>query len=410
MAEGIETRHARECPRADNRAARCKCKPRYRGTVWSARDRALVRGPWRGSMAEAKTWRIDAQRRAASGTLRGAAGKGALTVRAAGHALILGMERGEILNRSGDAYKPSVTRTYGAALELYVYPDLGPAKLGAVTRADVQALVERMRAKAKNPSTIRNALMPLRVIYRRALREGLVAVSPVEHVELPAVRGRRERIATPAEAAQLIAALESPWDRALWGTALYAGLRRGELRGLRWSDVDMGAGLIRICRSMDAVTDAAIEPKSRAGVRVVPIIGALRDLLTEHAAAIDPARTMHALSLVFPGPAGGGFPIGGKAPWIVRAPKAWKAAGLEPIGLHECRHTYASLLIAAGANAKTISTLMGHSSITITFDRYGHLMPGGEDAAGALLDALLAGDAAPETDSSPSLDRDAEGV
>lgn len=73
-----------------------------------------------------------------------------------------------------------------------------------------------------------------------------------------------------------------------------------------------------------------------------------------------------------------------------RAKDAWEAAGLDPIGLHEARHTYASLMIAAGVNAKALSAYMGHSSITVTLDRYGHLMPGNEDEAAALLDAYLA--------------------
>jgi integrase len=62
---------------------------------------------------------------------------------------------------------------------------------------------------------------------------------------------------------------------------------------------------------------------------------------------------------------------------------------LEPIGLHEARHTFASLMIAAGVNAKALATFMGHSSITITLDRYGHLFPGSEDEAAALLDSYL---------------------
>jgi integrase len=70
-----------------------------------------------------------------------------------------------------------------------------------------------------------------------------------------------------------------------------------------------------------------------------------------------------------------------------RAAKAWKE--LEPISLHECRHTFASLMIAAAVNAKALSTWMGHSSITITLDLYGHLMPGNEEEGAALLDAYL---------------------
>jgi integrase len=65
-------------------------------------------------------------------------------------------------------------------------------------------------------------------------------------------------------------------------------------------------------------------------------------------------------------------------------------AGLEPIALHECRHTYAAFMIAAGVNPKALSTYMGHASITITLDRYGHLMPGAEDEAASMLAAYLA--------------------
>ena len=76
----------------------------------------------------------------------------------------------------------------------------------------------------------------------------------------------------------------------------------------------------------------------------------------------------------------------------LRALSAWRNAPdgpLTPIGLHECRHTFASLMIAAGVNAKALSTYLGHSSIQITLDRYGHLMPGNEQEAARLLDRYL---------------------
>jgi integrase len=77
-------------------------------------------------------------------------------------------------------------------------------------------------------------------------------------------------------------------------------------------------------------------------------------------------------------------------PTLRRAQRAWKDAGLELIGMHEARHTFASLMIAAGANVKALASYMGHSSVTITLDRYGHLMPGNEDEAAERLDAFLA--------------------
>jgi integrase len=78
-------------------------------------------------------------------------------------------------------------------------------------------------------------------------------------------------------------------------------------------------------------------------------------------------------------------------PWTIgdRARRAWVAAALTPITLHECRHTYASLMIAAGVNAKALQTFMGHASITITMDRYGKLFPGSEADAAVLLNAYL---------------------
>jgi integrase len=73
-----------------------------------------------------------------------------------------------------------------------------------------------------------------------------------------------------------------------------------------------------------------------------------------------------------------------------RALTAWEAHGLDPIGLHEARHTFASLMIAAGVNAKALSTFMGHANIAMTFDVYGHLMPNGGDEARERIDSYLA--------------------
>ncbi len=186
--------------------------------------------------------------------------------------------------------------------------------------------------------------------------------------------------AGPTEAAALIAALRAE-DRALWGCAFYAGLRRGELRALIWNDVELADGLIHVERSMSGHGETH-EPKSRAGRRGVPIVAALCDLLVEHKLV-----TRRDTGLVFGSSATQPF-----TPTAVRkrALTAWRRPGLDPIGLHECRHTFASLLIAAGVNAKAITAYLGHASIQTTFDLYGHLMPGNEDEAVALVDAYLA--------------------
>jgi integrase len=170
-------------------------------------------------------------------------------------------------------------------------------------------------------------------------------------------------------------------DRPLWATAMYAGLRRGELQALRVCDVDLATGLLRVEFGWD-FKEGPIELKSNAGRRRVPLAGVLRDHLADHLLRVERSGEQ----LV--------FGEDGKRPFrpesIQRAADvAWKDAELRRITFHECRHTFAALMIAAGVNAKALQTYMGHANISITLDRYGHLMPGSEEQAAELLDAYL---------------------
>jgi integrase len=139
--------------------------------------------------------------------------------------------------------------------------------------------------------------------------------------------------------------------------------------------------VIRVERSWDA-REGVIETKSGAGRRKVPLAAVLRGHL-------EAERRRQGRSSGYVFRTSRGAPI-----WTsslsARAKTRWTKAGLTPIRLHECRHTFASMMIAAEVNAKALSTYMGHASITITLDRYGHLMPGSEDEAAAQLDAYLA--------------------
>jgi integrase len=220
--------------------------------------------------------------------------------------------------------------------------------------------------------------MPLRAICRWRRRE--VAVNPTVGLSLPAVRLGRVGIVSPAAAERLLAALAER-DRALWATALYAGLRRGELMALRWCDVDLAQGVLEVAQAWDPKEHRMIAPKSAAGSRRVPIAAAL-------CAFLAPLRVVapgNVQRLVF----GGGVVPFSASTLYECSQRSWRRAGLEPICLHHCRHTFASLMIAAGVNAKALSTFMGHANISITLDRYGHLMPGAEDEAAALMDAYL---------------------
>ena len=286
-----------------------------------------------------------------------------------------------IRTRSGTPYKPSALRAYEQALRTKVLPELGHLRLSAITRPAIQDLIDSLVASGRSPSTVRNAILPLRAIYRRALTRADVLVNPTLGLAMPAQRGRRDRIADPFEAARLLGVLDQD-DQAVWATALFAGLRRGEIKGLRARDVDFERGLLCVEQSWDDKV-GPIEPKSRAGRRRVPMAKPLRLHLVARQLRIQNRQEDE----LFFGDGGGGA-LNAEA-LTRRARTNWEQAGLAPIGLHECRHTYAAFMIAAGVNAKALSVYMGHSTITVTLDRYGHLMPGHEGEAAAMLSGYL---------------------
>ncbi|MGH2957138.1 MAG: tyrosine-type recombinase/integrase [Solirubrobacterales bacterium] len=342
------------------------------------REGKKVRKTFR-SYEEARQWRTTMQKLSQDGALRAPS---AVSFRAAAEAWLRMAETGAIRTRSGDRYKPSALRGYEQALRLRLVPALGAHKLNDIDRADLQRLVAAWQQEGLSASSIRNTVNAVRAIYRDAdlLAEGSIAINPTLGLRLPAVRGKRDRIAPPDEALRLLRALPAG-DRALWATALFAGLRLGELMALRLEDIDLDQGTIKVLRSYDPKA-GFVEPKSKAGRRRVPIAALLRELLQAHRELTGRER-----GLVFG--RSGDRPF---QPQTVneRARRAWAKADLSPIGLHECRHTCASFFIAAGVNAKTLSTFMGHASITTTLDRYGHLFPGSEAEAASLLDAYLA--------------------
>lgn len=380
---GVWQRHSSKCGRKKG----CKCP--WQASVYSPRDGKKIRKAF-PSQAAAVAWRDDARSAVRKRTMRAPT---SITLDQAAEEFLQGAEAGLIRNRKGDPYKPATIRAYEGVLRLRVLPELGSMRLSEVERNDLQDLVDSLLASGLSESTIGVTLLPVRAIYGRALKRGVLAVNPTTGLEMPKVNSRPKRIVAPEECAKLLAALQ-PRDRTLWATAFYAGLRRGELMALRREDIRLGAGVIHVCRGWDAVKG---EITTKSGEeRDVPIAVALRDYLDEHLLGIPWAD-----GLVFGVTADTPFNDTTMREHTRRA-WGWKrdddkgrwvpAAGkpLEPITLHHCRHTYASMMIAAGVNAKALQTYMGHASIEITFNLYGHLMPGNEAEAAAMLDAYLA--------------------
>lgn len=369
---GIFVRHQPAC--ASSGGGRCNCAPQFQANVWDAKNAKRRRKTF-DTLTGAKQWRTAALHDVRRGKL--AESRPSTSVEEVCTAWLEAAHAGIVRSRSGDAYSSGTLRAYEKHLRLRVYPSLGSAPFYRVRRVDLQDLVDRHLAAGVAPATIQPMLGALGAVYARALQRDEIEVSPSANVRLPSVRNGRTRFATPKEAAALLAATPDR-DRPIWAAAMYAGLRRGELQALRWQDVDLAGGTLLVARGWNR--EGPTTTKNR-GRRRVPIIPDLR----EHFAA-QRLRQEPGVDLV--------FGLAQHRPFdadrlLKRADAAWEGAGLERLTLHDCRHTFASLLIDAGANAKALSVTMGHSSISITIDRYGHLMPGAEAELGALLHDYL---------------------
>lgn len=191
--------------------------------------------------------------------------------------MIDGMRDGSILDRSGKEYKPSTIRSYEQAVRTYLRPRLSRHRLDKLKRKQVQALVDAMRLMGLKPSTVHNKLDPLRVVCRRAARRDQIEQDPTTELDLPFVRGRRERVFTRDRARRLLDVLP-PFERALWATALYSGLRVGELRALRWRDVGFDGRKLYVRGAWDDVE----------GEIDVPFDAAAAERIADADEAIDP--------------------------------------------------------------------------------------------------------------------------
>lgn len=385
MAAGIEERHSRKCPKhpkhpKHSARSRCDCEPSYRAKIRDGDERVPYSSR---SRAEVEAWLRDAKIARRRG--QGVNGKTADTLGTVVAAWLDGARKGVIRDRTGETYKPASIRGYEQCLRLRVLPTLGAEPIADIRRVDLQSVVDKLVADGLAPPTVQGAIVPLKAIFKREVANGRLSVNPTVGLTLPAVRSRREWRHTLEQSVQLIATAPEE-ERALWATALFAGLRRGELRALRVDDIDLKAGVIRVTRGWDD-KEGEQETKGR-NRRKVPIGGELRRHLTTY--LMRTGRRDN--DLIFGRTATLPFD-----PHRVsdRADAAWKEAGIARATMHECRHGFAALMIAATAesgafNAKALSEWMGHSSIVVTYDRYGHLMPGYEAEGVVALDAYLA--------------------
>lgn len=369
---GITVVHRRGCT---YKLGGCNCRPGYRAEAY---DHVTQRRRYKThpTLKAALVWRQDTQVAIRRGEVRVTR---PVTLAEVWQDWQLSAVSGTAMTKSGKRYKPSVVRGYRGAWFTKIEPALGRSKVAEIRPVHVKRLVQTLLADGYAPSTVRNTVTALRVLFKWAISEELASSNPCDDVALPSGGTTRDNIVPVETALKLVDALPTPREKALWATAFFAGLRRGELAGLEWADVDLEARSITVRRSYDPGGRTMVSPKSKAGSRTLGFPA----LLTPFLAALE-----HREELVFGRPEDHSKPFVEKG-ITKRADEAWAAAGLDRLTLHECRHTYASLMIAANVNMKTIQTWIGHSSITVTLDLHGHLLPGSVAEALGLIDAYL---------------------
>jgi integrase len=274
-----------------------------------------------------------------------------------------GIESGTIgkrKGRGGSGYSATTLQGYERTLRNRLIPEFGGRHAAEITEVDWQLWVDRLsQQEGLSRSRIANQVSVVSAIYGWASRptRRLVPGNPIRAVELPPNDEKpRTRVAPLEEAEALLAALE-PDDQVPYALAFYAGLRRAEIHRLRWEDVELGGYRLLVRKA-----------KSDAGTnRRPPIAEPLREIL--RAAAIrNPSEDADPVSIV--------SVMSGKH--AERADKSWAAAGLRRITIHECRHTYASFLMAAGYTLKELMEFMGHSNLQMV-QRYTKLLPQPEE-------------------------------
>lgn len=376
VGDGIVRVHSRDC----QGTGKACCQARYQARVYVAATGKRPTKHFR-TLREAKAWRAEALGAVRAGDLTTTASR--RTVADAAEELLTGMTDGTILSRSRRPYRPATVRSYERSLRLRILPELGRLKLTAVQPGHVQRFAEALAREGMEPSTILNTLDPLRVIFRRAKRLREVNLDPTAELDLPAAPRRVRSVCLSIKDALALVEAAPEHDRAYWSVALFHGLRRGELRALRWSDVDLAGepATIRVARTWDDVEGELDGAKSDAGNRLVPITGHVARLLAEHGLTTGRADD----DLVFGRTATLPF-----IPSTIRA-RALKAWGDAYVCTHEARHAAASFLIACPeVSDLDLARAIGHSDVRTTKSIYGHQLPDADRRVAGALDALIA--------------------
>ncbi len=274
---------------------------------------------------------------------------------------------------------PATLTTYRDVIRCYVTPHLGGIRLAELSPSHVEQMTAAVVAEGKSIRTANIARAVLRRAVRDAARDGLVLRNAAALANPPRQPRREGRTLEITQARDLLAYVTGHRLEAAFVVSLTTGLRRGELLGLHWRDIDLEGGYVTVRGQLRATDHGLqiVDTKTASAVRILPLTELAISALRRHREAHPSLPN----ALVFRSTTG--TPIHPDN-WRREVYKATQAALGERWSPHELRHSAASIMLAAGADLKTVSTTLGHSSIRVTADVYSHLMKGDRTAANVM--------------------------
>ena len=289
---------------------------------------------------------------------------------------------------------------YRHNVRAYIVPRLGDIPLQRLTTARVGAFYGELAAsggqhgRPLSPKTVRYVHTTLRRALRDAVADGLVARNVAAQARPPRARPVEMHTWTATQVGIFLASVRDHRLYAAWLLLATLGLRRGELLGLRWQDVDTDAGRIAVRRTLVMVSGkpALAEPKTAKGRRSITLAPDVADALRRHRAQQAAERLAWGAGWTDSGlvvTTEDGRPMHPET-FSGMFGRLAARAGLPPIRLHDLRHSTASILLARGVHPKVVSELLGHATIALTLDTYSHVIPSlHEEAAGVMAAAVL---------------------
>ncbi|HHY94046.1 MAG TPA: site-specific integrase [Firmicutes bacterium] len=297
------------------------------------------------------------------------------------------------LEAHGPNLAPSTLDSYRRIVTKHLVPALGTIPLAKLLPLHLQTYYADALAAGLSPRTVLYHHRVLREALQHAVKWQMVPRNVADSVDPPRPRRPDVKVLDPASVQILLKTAEGHRDYALIHTAVYTGLRRGELVALRWSDVDLERGVLYVRQSMIRLGGRFVfrEPKTQKGRRqvvlpkaAVAVLKAHKRQQAESRLRLGPDYQDH--DLVFCNPDGRPLDPGEVSHRFATIARKASFPGLR---FHDLRHTHATLLLAQGVHPKVVQERLGHENISTTLDTYSHVLPSLQEQAAARLDDLL---------------------